>query len=321
MNAHKVSVVLPAMLGYESVAAALEAWKAQTARDRIEIVVLCPSAPGGVRLPRGQVLIPTGQADLAEMRAIGVEQASGEYIMLAEDHCLPDPDWAQHILDCLDRTDCDAVGCALRPGNRTSCWPEGSFLLGYGQWMDPVDSGPADVICGWNGTIRASLVRAVPPAQLREDLHMGAFLMNRLHAQGAKFYIENRAKMSHYDPPGFLRQMGMICMAGMGFGSMRSRRWPWAARLLYPLLVPAVSCLHAKRAVTQYFRAGSAAGLRSNTLPAALLMAFLWGIGEGIGAWMGISRVGPMLWRIEVKPPRPQDVAHYSINQPVLAQE
>ena len=308
----RISVLIPAMKGYDSVAAALAAWEMQTCREQLEILVLCPgesSKPTGQRsaLPRGQVVVAVGSADLHEARAIGIERASGEYVMLAEDHCLPDPDWACHMLERL-KEGWDAIGCALRPGNRTSCWPEGSFLLGYGEWMMPVDGGPVNVICGWNCTIRTYLLRGFG-SKLTTELLMGAFVVRGLREQGHRFYLEDRARMRHFDPSGWALQMQLIGIAGMGFGSMRSRQWPMAARLLYPLATPAIAFLHWKRALTQYRRAGAGAGLRRDTMAGATVLALAWGIGEAAGAIMGIARVTPLLWRIEVKPPTRETVA------------
>ena len=230
----KLSIVLPAKLGYESVLAALDAWESQTRRDQLEILVLCPdhlgpTAEQEAALPPGQIIVPVGSADLHEARALGIHKASSDYIMLAEDHCLPDPDWAQAILDRLQEG-WDAVGPALRPGNRTTCWAEGSFLIGYGEWMMPVVGGPTEVLCGWNGTIRTELVRQVG-SELAGELVLGAFLVRRLQQQGHRFYLEERARMRHFDPPGWAYEIWLLILVGLGFGAMRSRRWPLAARL------------------------------------------------------------------------------------------
>jgi len=106
----KLSILLPAMLGYESVLAALDAWEAQTCRDQLEILILCPDHLGPTAAqraarPPGQVLVQFGSVDLHQARAIGIQQASGDYVMLAEDHCLPDPEWAQAMLERLEEGD------------------------------------------------------------------------------------------------------------------------------------------------------------------------------------------------------------------------
>jgi glycosyltransferase involved in cell wall biosynthesis len=308
----RLSILLPAMLGYDTVLAALDSWEAQTCRDQLEILILCPdhlgpAAAQTAALPPGQIVFPVGSADLHEARAIGIQRASGDYVMLAEDHCLPDPDWTQAILDRLEEG-WDAVGPALRPGNRTSCWAEGSFLIGYGEWMMPVTGGPTEVLCGWNGTIRTELVRQLA-SEHADELLNGAFLVRRLHRQGHRFYLEDRARMRHFDPPGWAYEILLLAIVGLGFGAMRARRWSLPARLLYPLATPAIAFLHWKRAFAHYRRAGSGAGLRPTALGAALVLASAWGLGEAAGALMGTTRVAPHIWRTEVKPVRREDVA------------
>jgi len=317
----RLSILLPAIRGYHTVLAALDSWGNQTRRDQIEILILCPDDPGPASvqaeiLPAGQVIVHVGGADLHEARAIGIRQASGDYIVLAEDHCLPDPDWTEAILDRLEEG-WDGVGPALRPGNRTSCWTEGSFLIGYGEWIAPVAGGATRVLCGWNGTIRTRLLRELE-SELADQLLLGAFLVRRLQQQGHRFYLEDRARMRHFDPPGWTYELSLLFLVGLGFGAMRTRHWTLPARLLYPLAAPAVAFLHWKRALVNYRRAGSRAGLRPTACSAALALAAAWGLGEAIGALMGVNRVSPHLWRTEVKPV-PRDVVARSTAQERLA--
>ena len=317
----KLSILLPAMRGYESARAALDSWETQTCRDQLEILILCPdhlgpTAAQALALAPGQVYVPVGAADLHEARAIGIQKASSDYVMLAEDHCLPDPDWAKAILGRLGEG-WDAVGPALRPGNRTSCFAEGSFLIGYGEWMMPVTGGPTKVLCGWNGTIRTELLRQLG-SELTGELLMGAFLVRRLRQQGHRFYLEDRARMRHFDPPGWAREIWLLFIVGLGFGAMRTRSWSLPVRLLYPLAIPALAFLHWKRAFAHYRRAGAGSGLSPVALAAALVLASAWGLGEAVGAWMGTARVAPYLWRTEVKPVSVEDVA-YSTAQELLA--
>jgi len=301
----KLSILLPAMKGYESVRTALAAWEMQTCRDRLEILVLCPGteAPLEAReaaLASKQVIVLVGTADLHEARAIGIQAASGDYIMLAEDHCLPDGDWAQAILNRIDEG-WDAVGPALRPGNRSSCWTEASFLLGYSEWMAPIAGGPVKVLCGWNGTIRTQALRQFGP-DLADQLLLGAFLIRRLGAQGNRFYLEDRARMRHFDPPGWAFEIFLLTLVGLGFGAKRTQRWSFMGRLFYPLAAPAIAFLHWKRGFRNYRRTGTACGLRPTALVASMALAVAWGAGEVAGAWLGVSFVAPHLWRTEVKP-------------------
>jgi hypothetical protein len=299
-----LSVVLPAMEGYRSVAAALQSWEAQTCRDRLEILVLCPGAEAPAA--PGHTIVPIGSANLHEARAIGVQRASADYVTFAEDHCLPDPDWAEAILQRIEEG-WDAITPALRPGD-VSCWGQASFLAGYAEWMMPVAGGPTQVVSGSNLTVRVSLLRALG-AELARELLVGAFLAARLRAQGARLYLEDRARMRHFNPPGWSTEMALFAGVGLGFGSVRARRWPFAARLAYPLAAPAIAFLHWRRAHLNYRRAGRASGIRPAALAAALALCCAWGLGEAAGAWMPCGRAARYLWREEIKPVSPEDAA------------
>ncbi len=296
-----LSILLPAMKGYASVAAALAAWDAQSLRSRLEIVVLCPAglcpSPGSHN--PSHIIVDTGAADLHEARALGVSHASAPFVMLAEDHCLPDPSWAEPILARIDEG-YDGVVSTLRPGTRTGAFPQGSFLIGYGEWMEPIPSGPTDIMCGWNGTLRRDLLLAIDPAELRILMRLGAFLVRRIRQNGARFFLDHRARMRHFDPPGAAYECFLLFLVGLGFGAMRTRHWFPPLRLFYPLLFPAIAAAHARRAIRHFRRAPGV--VRPFALPAALVLALFWGLGESIGALAGLRLVSPHLWRTEVKP-------------------
>jgi hypothetical protein len=220
--------------------------------------------------------------------------------MLAEDHCLPDQEWTAAILGRIDEG-WDVVGPALRAGDRTTIWAKGSFLIGYGEWMEPVESGPAPILCGWNVVVRAELLRQFG-SELEELLILGAFLIRRLAERGHRFYLDNRARMRHFDPPSAARQTALIFLVGMGFGALRTRHWPAAARFAYPLAGPLAGVMHWKRALAQFQRAGSVSGLGVGALLGSVVLALFWGMGEAAGAILGVRRVAPHLWRTEVKP-------------------
>lgn len=301
----RLSILLPAKLGFDTVLPALDAWDAQTSRHELEILILCPehlgpTAAQTAQLQPRQIVVMTGSADLHDMRAIGIRRATGEYIVLAEDHCLPDRDYAAAILAHLEEG-WDGVGAALRPGTRTTIWSQASFLLGYGEWMEPITAGPTDILCGWNGTVRTTLLRDLAD-ELPGLMRVGAFAISRIGRQGGRFYLESRARMRHFDPPGFGRELYLLYVVGLGFGATRTREWSIPARLLYPLGAPAIAFLHWKRGFRHFRRAGAEAGLSLGALAAAAVLAGAWAIGEGIGAVLGIDRVTPLLWVTEVKP-------------------
>jgi len=302
----RLSVIVPALLGYDTVLAALDAWEAQSCRDRLEILILCPTPPPAELLPPGQVAIATGSLHLHQARRLGIVHASADYVMLAEDHCLPDSDWAEAILSRLEEG-WDGIGPALRSGNPATPWTQASFLLGYGEWMSPVATGAVSVLPGHNGVLSRQRLLDLGPA-LEDELRVAAFLVRRLHHQGQRFYLDSRAAMRHFDVPDRKRCLRIFFCVGMGFGAIRTSRWPWAGRALYWLATPAIAARHWGRALTHYRRAGAQAGLSRFCLMTAVPLALAWACGESAGALMGAGRVTPFLLFSEIKPVSRRDV-------------
>lgn len=306
------SVLLPARLGFSTILPALAAWDAQTAAAETEILILCPdglgpSAAEAAMLTDRHVIVPGSDPEPHALRARGIERARGEFVVLAEDHCIPDPEFVAVVLARL-REGWDGVGAALRPGERSTAWALGSFLIGYGEWMEPVASGPKDVLCGWNGTIRRSLLLGLG-AELADLLRVGAFLVRRLRERGARFFLDSGARMRHFDPPGGRREIWLVWIVGLGFGGMRTRHWSGPARWLFVLAAAACAAAHWRRAVVQYRRAGRAAGMTPAAVGAAGLLAAVWGGGEAVGSLLGIDRVAPWLWITETKPVTDEAIA------------
>ncbi len=300
----KISVIVPALLGYDTVLAALDSWEAQSCRDQLQIIVLCPTAVAGP-LPHGQVVIATGSLQLHQARAMGILQATADYVMLAEDHCLPDKFWAQAILGRLAEG-WDALGPSLRSGNPTTNWTQASFLLGYGQWMLPV-GGPTVVLPGHNTVLRRRSLLELGSA-LEHELLVAAFLLRGLHHKGQRFFLEDQATMRHFDVPKRNKNLRIFFCVGLGFGAIRTRRWPRAGRVLYWIATPAIAARHWWRALVHYRRAGAQAGLNPVCLLVAFVLALAWACGEAVGALTGAARVMPLISFSEIKPVARGDV-------------
>jgi hypothetical protein len=293
----RISVIIPAFMGYDSVGAALESWDAQSARDQLELIVLCPGAPGRVTSP-GHVVVVTGNLLLHEARALATRKARGEYVLFAEDHCLPDPDCGEWIIRRLDEG-WDAVGPALRPGD-PGIVSHGSFLISYAQWMLP-NSGSIAYLPGHNAVVRRQLLLDVGD-ELEDLLIATLFLMSRLRAEGRRFAIDERARMRHFDALQWNHAGKIFLTIGQACGAMRAGHLSRLSRFLYAFLTPVIAVRHFSRGLAQYFRAGKQAGFEAKSIFASAYFAGVWGIGEALGAWRGLDHVKPMLWVSEIKP-------------------
>jgi hypothetical protein len=293
-----ISVLLPAMHGYNTVLAALDAWDAQSCRDQIELLVLCPSRPDH-DIPDNHVIVEIGSLLLHEARAVGVRRASADHVMFAEDHCLPDPDCVASLLSRIDGKS-DAIGPALRSGNPQWAVTQASFLISYSQWMLPAP-GAVRYLPGHNVVLRKTRLLEMG-TELEHELLFAAFLMQRLKASGCSFVVDDKARMRHYDPADWRRAFRIFYTIGSCCGALRLERRAMLSRALYSLLAPAIFARHFGRGLLGFLRVGRASGLGLESVLAAVPLACAWTIGEVLGAWRTIESIAPSLWISEVKP-------------------
>src|SRR5262245_55934646 len=100
-----LSVVLAAPEPFPTIRKTVSHLRSQTCPDRPELVLVTPSrdrlgldpeAVSGLALVT-VVEVPT-IASVGRANAEGIRHASAPLVALAEDHCFPDPDWAEHLI-------------------------------------------------------------------------------------------------------------------------------------------------------------------------------------------------------------------------------
>lgn len=299
----RISVIVPALLGYESVRVALESWETQSSRCEIEILVLCPGIPpDGV--PEGQRVIQSSML-LHEARASAVRQAKADYVLFAEDHCLPDHDCIEVILSRLDEQ-WDAIGPALRPGT-PGVISEGSFLISYAQWMSS-EGGSVEHLPGHNVVLRKQVLIDLGD-ELENELVTTMFLMQRLGSEGRRFLLEERARMRHFDVSEWRKSLRIFYAVGQGCGAIRLARSSMPVRALYGMMTPVTAARHFCRGVMQYPRIRNRGSFSLGSIAVGAVFAAVWAVGETVGGIKGLKRVTPDLWKSEIKPVSAAQVA------------
>jgi len=97
----ELSVVIVTPDGYETIRKTMDHLRAQTARDRLEIVIVAPSVqqldlpdggpPGFSRVS----VVDVGEIhSIARAYAAGIRQATAPVVVLSEDHSFPETGWA-----------------------------------------------------------------------------------------------------------------------------------------------------------------------------------------------------------------------------------
>lgn len=286
MTVPELSVVLAAADGYGSVRQTLAHLRAQTALERIELVLVLP--PGSAAA--------TDAADLRDFRwlkrvewppesvgganAAGVRAASAAVVALAEDHCFPEPGWAEALLRA-HREDWAAVGPGVRNANPASAVSWADFFIGYGPWMLPAERHEADFLPGHNSSYKRELLLGYE-AKLAEMLEAETLLHWDLRRRGLRLLLEPAAVAAHANFSLWRSWLPVQYHAGRLFAGSRVRGMPGWKRLLYvagAALIPLVRLARIARQAARARLSGRfLASLHALTVGLAL---------DGLGQFMG----------------------------------
>ena len=138
-----MSVVLVTPDRYAAIRETIAYLRKQTARERLEVVVVASSA-SALGLDAEELkgfcrwrVVEVGRiTSIGAANAAGVRGATAPVVALAEDHSFPDPTWAE-VLIAAHQENWAAVGPEVDNANPDSVISWADFLLGYGPWMKP----------------------------------------------------------------------------------------------------------------------------------------------------------------------------------------
>jgi hypothetical protein len=137
----EMSVIILTPDGYAAIRRLMAHLCAQTARDRLELVLVAPQLDAlqadegelagfaAVRLVEADVLRSS-----AEARAAGVRAATAPIVVFTEDHSLPEPAWAESLIRAHGEA-WAVVGPAVINANPRGAVSWANLLIEYIEWL------------------------------------------------------------------------------------------------------------------------------------------------------------------------------------------
>ncbi|HEV8713526.1 MAG TPA: glycosyltransferase [Candidatus Binatia bacterium] len=160
----EMSVVIVTPDRYETIRKTVGYLHAQTVKDRLELVIVAPSAeqlaaddPALNDFFRFRVIAVGEISSIARAHAAGIRQASAPVVVLAEDHSFPEAGWAEALIE-RHRQPWAVVGPVVRNANPDSLMSWADFLLGYGTWLEPAPAGETNYLPGHNSSYKRALL-------------------------------------------------------------------------------------------------------------------------------------------------------------------
>jgi hypothetical protein len=274
--------------------------QAQTARDRLELVLVTPSAnlPGEVPELPGFQSVKFVEADTTSStpaaRAAGVRAATAPVVVMAETHCFPEVGWAEALI-AAHRGPWAAVGPEIENENpnRPTSW--GNMLVDYSPWVAPAGRGPVEDLPGHNTSYKRSLLLVYGP-ELDRLLESETVMHWDLRSRGHRLFLEPAAKVRHRNVTRLAASVVEHFHNGRVFGALRARDWSPARRAAYAAGCPLMPLLRLSRILRHARRAGWARVL-ARALPVMLAALCAHAAGELVGYAAGsgnaVRRMAP----------------------------
>ncbi|HTM41313.1 MAG TPA: glycosyltransferase [Terriglobales bacterium] len=283
-----ISVILITPDSYQNLATTVRVLRAQTIRDRIEIVIVAPdSSTLGLKRDELQVFAGVQVVLVGEIRSIGASYAAGvrrataPIVVFGEDHCFPRLDWAERLVEAHQQP-WAAVGpqvCNANPGTKVA---RADYLIAYGQWGPPVGAGEVEHLPGHNSSYKRAVLLEYGPA-LDDMLEAESVLHWDLRRKGHHLYLETGARTSHMNFSRFSSWTITQLQAGLVFAAFRAHNehWPLSRRLFFALAAPLIPIVRLRRILTLTDNLKG----RRNLLP---ILAYGLGL-DGLGQMLGYA--------------------------------
>jgi glycosyl transferase family 2 len=290
----------------------IEAVGAQTAHHSIELVVVDVASeddplrlPGSIRSQR--VNAPQG-TPWGTLRANGVRAAAAPVVAFIEDHCAPQPGWAEALIE-THREPWAAVGYAFVPANPTRWRSRATLIAEYGFWAHPVKGGLATILPGNNISYKRELLLSLGD-DLDRALDVDDNLHRRFAAQGLESGVSARACVAHQELAGIRPTAKANYDYGRMLAAARSsaEKWGLSRRLLYAAAVPLGA--PAARALRLVESLRGRPALWGQALAAVPAIAAIWlanALGQAAGCLFGTGDAGRRLvgWELSAEREQP----------------
>ena len=303
-NSPEMSVVIVTPDRYETIRKTVEHLRAQTVKDRLELVIVAPSA-AQLALDDSALkdffqfrVVAVGEiSSIARAHAAGIRQASAPVVVLSEDHSFPEPGWAAALIE-RHRQPWAVVGPVVRNANPDSLMSWADFLLGYGTWLEPTPAGEINYLPGHNSSYKRALLLDYD-RELEAMLEAEFVLHGDLQAKGHRLYLEPAAKTAHLNFARLVPWVPYLVHAGRVFAAARARPWSVLRRLLYAGGAPLLPLVRLWRIRSEIRRPGRPAALWPRVLPALVVGLTLDTVGQVLGYALGAGNASQKLFYFE----------------------
>lgn len=290
-----LSVVIVTPADYRVIRKTIRHLAAQTVPERLEIVIGATSeanlAPMESELKafHSHKIVELGEVRvLAQAKAAVLPQTTAPIVVFAEDHCFPEPGWAEGLLAAHARG-FTVVGPVVGNANPATPLSWAGLFLHHGSCLQACP-GPCTTLPWQNTSYRRHLLLEYGP-QLGVMLLAEGILLDDLRAKGHQLHLETASRINHVNisrPWPWIRH---AFYGGRIHAALRAeqRHWTVWRRVAYVAASPLVPIVRLNRTLKTVRQVGRPA-LLPQILPPIVAGLLPHALGEVVGYAMGLGR-------------------------------
>jgi len=236
----KLSVIIPSVNGLPTIADCLTALGRQQCGFDFEIIVVDRTQDETAEyirehFPRVKLIKLAEPRGIPEMRAIAMAQASGDFLVITEDHCIAPENWLAEIIKAHE-SGYSVIGGAVENGSPARLIDWAVFLCEYSGFMPPIAAGETEFITGNNTSYQRSVIKQVDESLKRD--YWEYFLQAELKRMDVKFLSVPSLVISHKKEFGFFYFLTQRFHYSRSFAAMRKRKSTVADQISYLFYTP-----------------------------------------------------------------------------------
>ena len=304
----RLSVVFVARRSLSNIQRALESLLSQTAAPHIELILSADSPEllreaedflvPGARFAQSRFLLHQTQ-DLPSARALSVAEATGDFVAFTEDHCFPEPNWAEELLAAFESSEnIQAAAPAMLNPNPETAVSRVQFLLFFGHHRKDSSARPrfensSNLPTHNTAYRRDALAEALREVSFLAEIFLQEKICNNLPQ--ARLVRCTHSSVEHVNMSRLCPAIKQAFLGGRIFGSERAKhmRWGPATRMLRFMAFPFVPLIVTRRSAALLRDQDSTAKTFLNFITAWTLQ-LIHAFGESFGACFGMGRAAEL---------------------------
>ncbi len=284
-----VSVIVVTLVDQAHLDHCLEALTKQQTTARFEVIIPADESLGDInamimRYRDWKFVRTHGTQSYAQLRSFGVNRASGRLVAITADHCIPEPDWVQRIVEA-HAAEAVAIGGVVdkTPPDEAHNWA--LYFLDYLPFMPPVEAGVRRRLCDVNTSYKTHALRDIA-AHWDCEFHAAA-VNSALAANGGMLLLSPDIVVRQSRRLEIEQALWDRYAFGRLSGSARAANLPAAGRLLLAVTAPVLPLLILTRLAGLIVCRKRRAKEFIMALPALLLLSAAWAYGACVGQVTG----------------------------------